>query len=250
MPFISKIFAASACFLCAAISNAALAGSLSLGAAVSAGTSEYRDTDPRALPVPLINYESERFYVRGLSAGIPLWSDGMSELSVALSYLPQHFDASRSDDWRMKRLSNRHSTAMAGVNYRLTTEWGIGRIGLAGDILDNSNGFLADAAYMYPFVEGPLTITPGVGVQWTSSNHNDYYYGVGSTESRKSGLKSYEADDGFSPYVEVSTRYNLNANLNIFLNGRVLFLSEEIKDSPMVDKDAKADVTLGFSYRF
>ncbi len=69
--------------------------------------------------------------------------------------------------------------------------------------LDNSNGFIWDLAWLYRYTNGALTLTPGIGVQYNSENYNDYYYGVSKNESRRSGLKSYSADDGWNPYLEL-----------------------------------------------
>ncbi len=65
---------------------------------------------------------------------------------------------------------------------------------------DNSNGFIWDLAWLYRYTNGAVTLTPGIGVQYSSENYNDYYYGVSKAESRRSGLNSYSADDGWDPY--------------------------------------------------
>jgi outer membrane scaffolding protein for murein synthesis (MipA/OmpV family) len=50
-----------------------------------------------------------------------------------------------------------------------------------GDTLDNSNGFIWDLAWLYRYTNGAVTLTPGIGVQYSSENYNDYYYGVSKT---------------------------------------------------------------------
>ena len=88
------------------------------------------------------------------------------------------------------------------------------------------------------------------GALCTSSQHNDYYYGVSDKEARKSGLKSYDADSGVSPYVGIDVKVDLSENWNIFMNTRATFLSDEITDSPMVDEDVKYSFGAGITYRF
>lgn len=202
------------------------------------------------LPLPFIHYEGERFFLRGLTGGIHVFKNDTHELSVNLSYMPQQYDAGRSDSWEMRQLDNRYSTLLAGASYSLKTQWGIGKIGFGADILDNSNGFIIDASYTYPFALGPVTLMPIGGVLCTSSQHNDYYYGVSNKESRKSGLKSYEADSGFSSYVGFDTKIDLSENWHIFMNTRATLLSDEITDSPMVDEDVKYSFDAGITYRF
>ena len=250
MFFTRTTFLGLICFAALSLPAPSEAGEWSVGGGVLIGSSEYKDTDPRVFPFPLVGYEGERFYLRGLTAGAHIWKDEVNELSVNIGYLPQQFDASKSDDWAMRQLDDRDSTAVAGAAYRLTTEWGVGRVGVSADILDTSNGFLADAAYLYPIRLDAFTLTPGVGILWTSGNYNDYYYGISGSESRRSGLSEYRADDAFSPYAELTANYALTEHLGLYVNGRVMFLDDEIADSPMVDTDKKYSLGTGVSWTF
>jgi outer membrane protein len=76
-------------------------------------------------------------------------------------------------------------------------------------VLDNSNGVTWDLAWLYRYTNGGLTLTPGIGVEWNSDNQNEYYYGVSRAESRRSGLNSYDPDNGWSPYLELTASYRL-----------------------------------------
>ena len=74
-------------------------------------------------------------------------------------------------------------------------------------------------------------------MQYNSENYNDYYYGVSKNESRRSGLKSYSADDGWDPYG--ADRELQLGDWNVYGTGRYERLSDEVKDSPMVDKSGR-----------
>lgn len=67
-------------------------------------------------------------------------------------------------------------------------------------------------AWLYRYANGGFTLTPGIGVAWSSQKQNDYYYGVSRRESARSGLKRYKADDGWAPYLEVSANYTFASN--------------------------------------
>ncbi len=54
---------------------------------------------------------------------------------------------------------------------------------------------------LYRYTNGGLTVTPGIGVQWNSENQNEYYYGVSRKESARSGLRGYNPNDSWSPYL-------------------------------------------------
>ncbi|MCU5775771.1 MipA/OmpV family protein [Erwiniaceae bacterium BAC15a-03b] len=224
---------------------------LSLGMSVIYSESPYKSGQDRYYPVPIINYEGENFYFRTLSAGYYLWKDQQDQLSLTVLGSPQNYDPDDSDDGDMKALNKRRMTVMAGASYRHTAEWGIVRTTLVGDVLNNSNGIIWDLTYLYPFKFGDdLSVTPGLGVLWNSANQNRYYYGISGSESARSGLNSYDPDDSWSPYVELSFDYKVNQNWRASLVGRYTRLGDEIKDSPMVDKSSQAMVWTGLSYSF
>lgn len=223
---------------------------VSLGLGVGVGTSEYRDMDARVLPIPLINYEGSRFYARGLGAGLYLFKNQNHAISLDLNYLPHYFDASKSDNWSMKQLSDRKSSLMAGASYRFSSQYGIASLGAACDILGKSDGVLVNASYAYPIHFDRLVLTPHLGVVWASSDYNDYYYGVSRGESLRSGLTAYNADSGFSPYAGLSANFSLTEQWGLFLNAGSSYLSSEVRDSPMVSRDFKHSLGAGVVYNF
>lgn len=222
-----------------------------LGMGVGIGNSEYKHTDAAIIPLPVISYEAENYYFRGLKGGLNLYKDSMHEFSVTASYLPQFFRAKESNKWYMRRLDSRYSTAHAGFNYRLSTEeYGMANISATGDFLGISDGILVKGTYGYPFTVGQVTFVPSAGAEWANSKHNDYYYGVSSKESRKSGLKKYKAQDGVSPFIGLDAKWRLENQWSIFVHGQATFLSDEVKDSPMVGEDVKYSLGAGLQYRF
>ncbi|RLM26852.1 MltA-interacting protein MipA [Brenneria alni] len=228
----------------------AYATEVSLGAGVFGSTSVYRGDDNHVYPLPVLNYESERFYFRGLGGGYYLWNDGANRLSLTAYYLPLGFKPGDSDDVRMKQLNKRRGTLMAGAAYRHIADWGEIRTVLAGDTLDYSNGIIWDTAYLYRFTLGDLNITPGIGATWFSEHMNRYYYGVSGQESARSGFGRYRPGDGWAPYVELSANYQINPSWSAWAVGRYTRLSDETKDSPIVDSSYSALMSVGISYRF
>lgn len=223
---------------------------ISVGAGGAFSSSPYKRHDDSMLPVPLITYEGERFYVRGASAGIHVWKEGQQTVSLGASYSWLHFNPGDTSDPRLRRLDKRYSTVMADLSYTLATQWGVGRVKLSRDILGHSDAFTGDASYRYPFHIGELTLSPGAGVQWASEKQADYYFGVSTGEARKSGLDRYDPNDSFSPYLMLDARYRLSPQWSVMAGGQVLFLSDEIKNSPMVDTDHTTSVMVGMQYSF
>ena len=219
-----------------------------LGGSVT--TSEYKDVYAAGATLPLLGYEGDRFYLRGVSGGLHLFKNDMHEINVQLSYLPQRYLASWSSDHAMKQLDNRYSSMLAGLNYRLMSPYGILQATVSADVLGYSNGFIAQASYSYPVILGRLTLAPTVGVKWTSCEYNDYYYGIDSDESRASGLSEYKPDSALSPNAGLTARLDLSENWSVFANGNLEFLNQEIYDSPMVENATKLSVGAGLLSKF
>jgi outer membrane protein len=226
------------------------ASTFSLGASALYSTTPYKGGEERVMPFPLINYDNDTFYLQGLSAGYYLWKDQQNQLSLTAAYMPWSFKPGDDDYGYMKQLDERRSTAMAGIRYRYNAPWGVIRTDYLGDILDNSDGFVADLAYLYPMTFDRMTLLPGIGTQWASAQQNDYYYGVSHNESRRSGLSQYQAGDGWSPYLEITALYALTDAWHASLMARYTRLSDEVKDSPMVNTSYTTLFGAGMSYSF
>ncbi len=133
-------------------------------------------------------------------------------------------------------LDDRKSTMMAGLSYAHFTQYGYLRTTPAGDTRITATASSGDMARLYRYTNGGLTVTPGIGVQWNSENQNEYYYGVSRKESARSGLRGYNPNDSWSPYTELSASYNFLGDWSVYGTARYTRLSDEVTDSPMVDK--------------
>ncbi|MDR0805811.1 MAG: MipA/OmpV family protein [Enterobacteriaceae bacterium] len=222
----------------------------SVGASAAVEMYPYKGIDTDVRPFPMINYDGDRFYVRGIGAGVYLWKDASDQVSLDAYYSPLRFRPNKSDDHQMKQLDKRRATVMGGATYRHIASWGTIRTSVSADMLDNNDGFRADGAYFYPVNLGDWKLTPGIGMSWNSSDFNDYYYGVSGHEARRSGMRQYSASSSWSPYAELTANYKLASNWNTFVSGRYTQLDNEIKDSPMVNQSYSALFVTGVNYSF
>lgn len=236
--------------IASSMGTASAASQWSVGAGVGVVESPYKQYDRDIYPLPVVTYEGDDFWFRGLGGGYYLWNDQADKLSVMAYYSPAHFKPGDSDDRQLRRLDKRKSTMMAGLSYVHNTEYGFLRTTLSGDTLDNSNGIVWDLAWLYRYTNGALTLTPGIGMAWHSENYNDYYYGVSHDEARRSGLNSYDADDSWNPYLELTASYKFAGDWSVYGTGRYTRLGDEIKDSPMVDKSWSSLISAGITYSF
>ncbi len=120
----------------------------------------------------------------------------------------------------------------------------------ADAVVHESGGVVGEMTYFHPFRMERLTLIPAVGVFYYDESFNDYYYGVSGKESRHSGLNEYTAGDSWNPYVALTAKYQLTQN--IFLNASAMYtvLPDDVKNSPMIDREDSFVLMTGMSWRF
>jgi outer membrane protein len=222
----------------------------SLGVGAGWAPSPYRSYDNKALPLPLVNYEGKSFYFRGASAGYKLLSTRSDELSILVSPFTNRFRHQDTDDARLRELSNRKISGMAGVAWKHKTEWGVVSASAQKEFTGHGGGTLLDANYSYPLPQGALTLVPAVGISHSDSALNDYYYGVSAREAARSGLPAYHADGGNAPYFNLMATYRLSTSWVTSVGVRYTVLADTVKDSPMVSADHTRSFFLSLSHVF
>jgi outer membrane protein len=226
------------------------AGEWSVGAGVAAEQLAYRDYDRQFMPIPIVTYQGDRFFISGQGAGLHIINSDTHVLSFNIDYSPLSFKPADSSDPAMKKLDKRRSTAMAGMEYQYNADWGTVSGNVATDVLGYSDGVLVGVGYQYAFQFGKLQLVPGVGMQWQSRSFNDYYFGVSQQESQRSGMSAYRVKSGVSSYVSLASYYALNDRWQLFLMGNYEQVSDTVKDSPMVGRDYSVAVATGVLYKF
>lgn len=230
--------------------SSAMAGELSLGAGAVFNESAYKGYNENTSAVPLISYEGDNFYVRQMTAGWAFWKDSKNELSLTASWMPLHFDPDDNDEHAMKQLDERKASAMLGGAYYRHESWGGLKFAVSADAMDESGGVVGEISYFHPFRLERLTLIPSMGVFYYDESFNDYYYGVSGNESRRSGLDKYTAGDSWNPYVGVVAKYQLTQNLFINASAVYTVLPDDVKNSPMIDRDDSFALMTGMSWRF
>ncbi len=230
--------------------SSAMAGEFSLGAGAVFNESPYKGYNETTSAVPLISYEGDRFYIRQTTGGWILWRDEKNELSFTASWMPLHFDPDDNDDRQMKTLDERKASAFVGGAYYRHERWGSLKIAASGDAMDESGGVVGEISYFRPIRMERLTLTPSFGVFYSDESYNDYYYGVSGYESRRSGLNEYTAGDSWTPYVGLAAKYQLTQKLYLHASAVYTVLPDDVKNSPMIDREESFALMTGLTWRF
>lgn len=218
--------------------------SLGLGAVVS--EEPYGDVDTRVTPVPVLGYEGERFFLRGLAAGWRLPRVGGLRGALVVRARMQSYDA--DDDPVLEGMDSRRRTAEGGLHVSGGKRWLRGHVGVYQELLGRYHGQLVEARVQAPLPVGNWVLVPSVGVDWQSAETADYYYGVRSDEAR-SDRPAYAPGASLNRVVGLGLRYRGGERFRFMLNVSRAFFDSSLRASPIVERDGRWSGFAGISWR-
>lgn len=240
----------STCVMAILMAVSIPACAVSLGAEGGIYESAYHVKHPDRWVLPYIGYQLGKFYIDGTEFGYNIYDDTTNTLKLKGYYLETQFDSDSAKEPSLRKLDNRHNTMMAGLNYTLTTAVGAFSFTSAVDTLNQSKGVTANFTYMVMKQWGGVTVIPMLGVDWNNRKYTRYYYGISSEEASRSGLSTFQPGSSVIPFASLALNYNFNNRWNVWTEITERTYSDEIKRSPMVNKSAVTEWTLGVSYDF
>lgn len=206
----------------------------------------YVGLDEGLLVVPLVRYEGERAYLRGLRGGWRLRDTDSHELAI--------FAQARTDGYDPK-----DSAFLAGMAERkfsldlgVASAWTIDKVGvveaaLSADALDRSGGYEAALSWNGLFRAGGFTFIPGASVRWQSEDLVDYYYGVRAGEALP-GRPAYRGEAAVIPDVSLLVQRRLGPRWTLFARASHPWLPSEVSNSPIVGDDNPTSVFIGLGW--
>lgn len=224
---------------------------LGLGVVVSSG--DYAGEDRRIIPVPLVSYESERFFWRGISGGVHLYREQGISLDATLS---ARFSGIEKKDFGARELAQRGinrdllADRSDSVDIGLAAGWsgdaGKLEVGLKADAGGASKGYEATLKYGYPFKLGRTRVTPHAGVSYMSKKMANYYYGTLASEVAR-GVVDYKPGSAAIPVIGIDVMHPFNQQWMLIGGLTYRSLPGKVKDSPLIDKDTKGSASLIFA---
>lgn len=221
-----------------------------LGIAAAVSESPYAGEGTRVIPLPLISYQGERFYFRGVTAGWMLLSNGGVELSVVAKPRLDGFDVSDLGRSELARngvnidlLEDRDNGLDAGFALDWKGKAGALEVELVTDVSDAGEGQEAVLQYGYPIKLWKGILTPTAGARWLSEDTANYYYGTLAGEVAR-GVIDYKPGSVTVPRVGLSYLRPLNPKWSLIASVQYEFLPSEIQNSPFIDADADGSATM------
>lgn len=206
----------------------------------------YVGLDEGLLVVPLVRYEGEKAYLRGLRGGWRLRETDTHELAL--------FAQARTDGYDPK-----DSAFLAGMAERkfsldlgIASAWTIDKVGvveaaLSADALDRSGGYEAALSWNGLFRAGGFTFVPGVSARWQSDDIIDYYYGVRAGEALP-GRAAYRGEAAMTPDLSLLVQRKLGPRWTLFARASHAWLPSEISNSPIVGDDNPTSLFVGLGW--
>ncbi|WP_049621176.1 MipA/OmpV family protein [Frateuria defendens] len=224
-----------------------------LGVGVVAVDNSYVGVGTRLTPFPLVSFEGERFFFRGISGGAHLWKAGGFTLDAIVGTGFNNVSASDFSRSALARrgidrsdLDNRNRSIDVGFAGSWRGEAGQFRLEAKTDVSGQSKGQEYAARYSYPLHWGRFTITPNAGATYLSSKVANYYYGIHPEEERR-GVPGYRPNGALIPDVGVNVARPLGGRWMLMLNAKYSALPSKISDSPLIDGSRATSVFVAIS---
>lgn len=229
-----------------------------VGVAVVGRTDIYAGESSKIGAVPLVSYEGEKFFWRGIGGGYHLLSRDGFTLDATLSV---RFGGIKKEDFGAAELAarginrnlleDRDRGLDLGISGAFKGTMGVVELALKADASGTSKGFETSAKYSYPLQWGSAMVTPHVAVAHQSSKLANYYYGTLDTEVAR-GVVNYKPGSAVIPRIGVDLMQPFAGKW--MLTGGLSYsaLPGKIRNSPLVDKDVKGvtSVFVGVSRKF
>jgi len=229
---------------------------LGVGAAVS--DSVYAGEGTRVTPFPLLTYDSDLLFWRGIGGGAHVLRRGGLSIDATLS---ARVDGIDRDDFGTAELAARGVNRALledrddGLDAGVALQWRgpLGQLEWAvkADVSGASKGYEASVKYAYPFQLGRTRVSPNIGVSHLSKKLANYYFGTLPEEVAR-GVIDYRPGSATVPRIGIDVVHPFAKRWALIGNVGYRRLPGKLSDSPLVEKDTDGNVSafIGLSRSF
>lgn len=222
-----------------------------LGVGIGAGSSIYKGGETKAYPVPMLDVNYKDFYIKGIEAGYRFYKNTPISLDVFLDPISGYGVKGNDLGKGYDNIDNRDPQAMIGlaINYNPEFEGAIVR----ASVMAGENGAKSRLSLIRPIiVDSTLTVVPGIHANFYSEDFVDYYFGVTTEEAIKNKNidRSYSPNSAYSLGLGIALEKKLTDKISLMSFVSLEKFSDEITDSPIVDKSYILVAGVGAKYFF
>ncbi|MDG2524251.1 MipA/OmpV family protein [Stenotrophomonas sp. HITSZ_GD] len=233
--------------------------SWSLGAGAAVIDSPYAGEGTRVRPFPLVSYDGERVFLRGISGGVHLYESSGFAVDAIVAARLYGFDiddlgrrALIANGLDPSQLRDRDDGIDAGLRFTYGSRWGAISLEAASDISNTSDGHEISLDYRYTWTHAQTALTANVGANYLSSKLAGYYFGILDEEVAR-GVAPYRPGSAVMPHVGLSLTQALGTSKwRVIASAEYQFLPDELADSPLLepDRDGFGRLVLGLTRSF
>lgn len=178
--------------------------------------------------LPLLQFENEYVFIKGLEGGVHLWQNDQHQINVYTRFrfvdIPKEFQNEIKEE-----------AFDFGLQYRFIKGLWEADIAFLSDSYERSYGY---TRAQYHWSQGDWDLMPFAELKWKSADFNDYYY----------GLEQYSPGAGVSLNTGVKGRYHVTSNLYLLGQFAVNRLEDDIAGLPVIDNRYQLESFLGFGF--
>jgi outer membrane protein len=199
------------------------------------------------IPIPAVMYFGDRFFLLGTEATYTIARGKQFSLVANAKY---RFSALEPEaDSILSTLNARNGEVEAGIGVNALTKIGYINTKVSADISGQSDGWLADIAWNFPYYKKGLLLIPSMGVTWYDSKMSNYYYGgVSQAETNIYVPTAYDTGSVYSLNASLVAGYRLAPHWMVVGGFSYSLLSDGAADSPVLRNNYQANVFASLAY--
>jgi len=213
-------------------------------------TSPYSGVKSNTTPIPLVSWDHQGFYIRGLEAGYSFYDNKILKLSVITS--PRMMGYSSDDSTALNGMEDRRRSWDAGLKAELDIPQVRGmsfNAQILNDVLSRYDGREGEVSLTQAYRTKFMYCKLSAGVKLQSHGLTSYYYGVLADEAR-SGRLAYTSSSAINPFAGVMISTGFSDKWRVIARAGLEWLDSTITRSPVVDETYTFAGMLGIARKF
>jgi len=210
---------------------------LSLGIGPYFQTQPYKDAKAIVIPSPVVFYDNGIVYARWSRFGVYFYGEKSKDLSwgFSLTAQPRPNGYSPDDSDTLKGLEEKKSSIEGGVAFTIYGNKKYLEAMLVTDLLDRYDSYIAKIEAGFEKKLGDFTFIPSIVGVYESSKFTKYYYGITKEEASRTSYTAYQPSGGLRVAAQTYISYPVYKNWSLFFNLRIDRLTNNAKNSPIVE---------------
>ncbi|MFV2005132.1 MAG: MipA/OmpV family protein [Gammaproteobacteria bacterium] len=191
--------------------------------------------------IPLMFYDGDLFFMRGLTGGIKLYNKNEWQFSLITRY--RFFDIPAE----FQNLVRGNALDLGGeLKYRITDEFES-----SIEIMsDNDSRYYSTLNTRYHWDHGSWDIIPYATLRYKSADFNDYYFGLDGFTNPNDLTQTFSNKIGSGTDLTLGSeiRYHVTSNLYLLGRAQITTLDSKTRDSLSIERGTFGEVYLGFAF--